>query len=377
MKTFLKKYKKIISLTFIGLAIFISGLAIATIYPFNPDTPLLSPFVDRGLIKKDLPLLQYTIPNLKTRRYAPSTITLEKTINETTDYISFLFSYISNQQKITGQLNLPKKASLNPDKPNPVIVMIRGYVPLENYTTGIGTKNAAALFAENGYITIAPDFLGYGSSDPEPKDTWEARFIKPIQIVELLTTIRAQSTVEFKSLEKNYKATLDSEQIGIWAHSNGGQIALTTLEILEQPIPTTLWAPVTVPFPYSVLFYTDEMVDEGRSTRLWLAESEKNYDSREFSLTQYLSSLTGPIQLHHGITDEAALKTWSDEFVAKINKINESRKNTDKEEIEINYFTYPNTDHNMVPNWNVVIKKDLQFFNDYFKKIAKKSSLLN
>ena len=233
------------------------------------------------------------------------------------------------------------------------------------------------VFAENGYITIAPDFLGFGESDLEPENSWEARFIKPIQITELISSLRTQTTLEYTSLEKSLKATSNPEKLGIWAHSNGGQIALTTLEIMEQSIPTTLWAPVTVPFPYSVLFYTDEMDDEGRATRLWLAEFEKNYDPREFSLTQYLSSLSGPIQLHHGETDDAALITWSNEFVEKIEKINTAREDNDQEIIELTYYTYPNTNHNMVPSWNKAIQKDLSFFEKSFKDIEKKSSLLD
>ena len=32
--------------------------------------------------------------------------------------------------------------------------------------------------------------------------------------------------------------------------------------------------------------------------------------------------------------------------------------------IEINYFKYPNTDHNLQPNWNVAIQRDLKFFEN-------------
>jgi dipeptidyl aminopeptidase/acylaminoacyl peptidase len=374
---FLQNHKKQFLLILSGSILFALGLIIATLFPITSETNLVSPFIEKNIVKKELPLLKYTIPNLKSRRYAPSTITLEKIISETTDYTNLLFSYISDGKKITGQLNLPKIASNNPTKPTPIILLIRGYVPQEIYKTGTGTKNAAKVFAENGYITIAPDFLGFGESDLEPENSWEARFIKPIQITELISSLRTQTTLEYTSLEKSLKATSNPEKLGIWAHSNGGQIALTTLEIMEQSIPTTLWAPVTVPFPYSVLFYTDEMDDEGRATRLWLAEFEKNYDPREFSLTQYLSSLSGPIQLHHGETDDAALITWSNEFVEKIEKINTAREDNDQEIIELTYYTYPNTNHNMVPSWNKAIQKDLSFFEKSFKDIEKKSSLLD
>ena len=56
-------------------------------------------------------------------------------------------------------------------------------------------------------------------------------------------------------------------KIGIWGHSNGGQIALTVLEISQKEYPTVLWAPVSKPFPYSILYYTDEAEDRGKALR--------------------------------------------------------------------------------------------------------------
>ena len=66
---------------------------------------------------------------------------------------------------------------------------IRGYVDKEEYKTGVGTKNAAAVFAKNGYITIAPDFFGVAGSDDELVDTWTARFEKPMLVAQPQCTL--------------------------------------------------------------------------------------------------------------------------------------------------------------------------------------------
>ena len=163
----------------------------------------------------------------------------------------------------------------------------------------------------------------------------------------------------------NKTILLDTKRLGIWAHSNGGQIALTTLEILNQPIPTSLWAPVTAPFPYSLLFFSDENEDEGKATRKWIAQFEQDYDVYEFSLTQHLDLLQGELQLHHGTLDEAALKSWSDEFVAKVKTENKSRQAN--QQIKINYFSYPGADHNLQPGWNTAIQRDIEFFGRKLK----------
>ena len=146
----------------------------------------------------------------------------------------------------------------------------------------------------------------------------------------------------------------DSSKIGIWAHSNGGQIALSVLEISGQPIPTTLWAPVSKPFPYSILYYTDEFDDEGKALRAEIARLEKDYDVNDFSITKYFDQIKAPIQLQQGTGDDAVPVTWS-------NNLNQTLKDKD---IDITYYIYPGADHNMTPGWDTAVERDLEFFKD-------------
>lgn len=327
-------------------------------------TGLISPFVEQVFVPaKPLPLNQYAITALQSRPYQASELKIEKIITTTPTYTSYLFSYQTLGKKMTGMMNVPSDAQ--PATGFPVIILLRGYVPAETYTTGIGTKPAATAFVQQGYVTIAPDFLGYGESDPETEDGWEARLQKPLQVIELLATLKQRPQVQ---LNEKQNVLLNTERLGLWAHSNGGQIALTTLEILRQPIPTTLWAPVTAPFPYSVLFYSDENDDEGKAMRRWVAQFEQDYDVFAFSLTKHLDSLTGPILLHQGTGDEAVPFSWNDEFAQKVELENDRREQLSATEsalpeIELTYYRYPGADHNMKPAWNTVIARDLDFFN--------------
>lgn len=362
-------FGKYLLIGFVAAAIFLTGFYLGHFLDLGENAPLLSPF--SGVEpKSNRPLLQYTINNLAKRRYTPSSIAIDKVLEETPQVTSWLFSYESTGRKITGQLYVPHfllEPTTDQTTPTPVIIMLRGFVPEEIYTTGVGTRSAAIKLAQNGYITLAPDFLGFGESDSEPADVWEARFIKPINVIELINSIKANPSLSLSPLNQQ-TVLLDATNLGIWAHSNGGQIALTVLEILSEPIPTTLWAPVTTPFPYSVLFFSDENEDEGREARAWVNLFERDYDAQEFSLTQHLNRLTGPIQIHHGAADEAALKTWSDEFATKVsveNKRRETSENIELSEIELTYFTYPNADHNLQPDWNSVIARDITFFNTH------------
>lgn len=341
--------------------------------PFN-STALLSP-LSAEIQEQVLPLNKYGIDRLSEYPYSTSPISIERELDVTTQYSSYLFSYRTMGKKMTGVLNVP--ADLDKNQDPRVIIMLRGYVPLEIYESGVGTKNAASYFAERGFITIAPDFFGYGESDPEFTDEWEARFAKPVQVIELMKSIQEQGI----PLDGSAYQQVPTDRIGMWAHSNGGQIALTVLEILQQPIPTTLWAPVTAPFPYSVLFFSDEAADEGKQSRAWIGLLEDKYDVFQFSLTQHLDKLTGPILLHHGTADDAALIAWSDEFVDKIAGENDRREfeaettpeasvaanNSERQtilpEIDLTYHRYPGADHNLRPVWDTVVARDLIFFS--------------
>lgn len=337
------------------------------------STPFPNPLVS----EPPRPLLRYSIPNLQYWQFQTSALQLEDVLSDQETYTSYLFSYTTLGKRMTGQINIPKPLPAQA----PAIIMVRGFVPLDTYTTGVGTRNAARVYAENGFITVAPDFFGYGDSAPEPEDGWQARFEKPIVVIELLKSLQAQPVTipaAISDTETNQDVTIGN--IGFWGHSNGGQIVLTSLEVLGESYPTTLWAPVTVPFPYSVLFFTDEAEDEGKGMRAWLSILERDYDVFDFSLTQHLDRLAGPFQLHHGEADEAALKTWSDEFVAKVNQEN-SRRETELESlatisattitdplllpIEYQYFIYPGADHNLMPGWDVVTQRDVDFFQSH------------
>ena len=60
--------------------------------------------------------------------------------------------------------------------------------------------------ARNGYITVSLDFLGFGLSDGESKDILEARFEKPISVMDLIESVKKMEIVYKKELK--YGATV-------------------------------------------------------------------------------------------------------------------------------------------------------------------------
>ncbi len=290
------------------------------------------------------PLEKYSILRLSGRQYAGSQIILDAPTATTSAYTVYTFHYFSDGKKVTGVAHVPRGASEQNKKP--VIIQFRGYADRDKYFPGEGTTPSAEVYAVNGYITLAPDFLGYGGSDKSSPDAFEDRFLTYTTALNLLSSVKTLSMA-------------DASKVGIWGHSNGGQIALTVLEILGRPVPATVWAPVSKPFPYSILYYTDDVPDHGKLLRKELATFEQNYDVEQYSLTNYLNRITGPMQIHQGTADTSVPVSWSDTLAQALEASSSST---------VNYFVYPGADHNMQPNaWNTVVQRDVMFFDKYLR----------
>lgn len=276
------------------------------------------------------PLEKYSFPKLRERVFVPDGIWIE----------GDLFYYWVGGKKISGQIHKP--VGTVPTDGWPVVIMIRGYVDREIYQPGVGTQRAAEVFSANGFLTLAPDFLGYAESDAPPNNVLEDRFWRPIEILQLIA-----------SLKNLPEANLD--KVSLWGHSNGGQIALSVLEISGANWPTVLWAPVSKPFPYSILYYTDEHEDFGRAMRQVVAGFEAQYDSDEFSIHNYYDWISAPIQIHQGTADESVPLKWSQDLVKTL-------KNKDK---EVELYVYPGADHNLLGSWDTAVQRSLVWFRKY------------
>ncbi len=329
----------------LATACLVAGLIILLTSP-QSRVDFLSPLVIQPTPVEKNPLEKYSFENLAQRNYQPSKITLIREITNPAlagdDYKTWLYTYQSDGKTISGMAKIPDSCA---NKQCPVVIMLRGYADDEVYFTGIGTHKTGGFFAENGYITLAPDFLGFGESDQASDDILEARFTRPISVLNLIASARQWEKV-------------DQNEIFIWAHSNGGQIALSILEISRENYPTTLWAPVTRSFPDSVFYYMDDfekLDDHGKEVYNIIYNFCQSHDCNQISINNYLDLIEAPIQIQQGGRDPLVPQSWSDDFVIKMQELNK----------EITNITYPESDHNLKQNWDEAVEKDLEFFNSY------------
>ncbi len=299
-------------------------------------------------IKTEKPLDKYTIDALSAQKFEASGIDIGDVVKDDKDFNSRIFYFWVGGKKVSGLVNLPKA-----DGTYPVVVMYRGYIDREMYKTGDGTRRAGEVFAKNGFITVAPDFLGYGQSDMPSESPLEERFQTYTTAITMLESV---SSINSALSMAGINVRADATKVGIWGHSNGGQIALTVLETMGTKVPTVLWAPVSKPFPYSILYYTDDIDDHGKMLRRVVSDFEKDYDSELYSLTNYLGKINALIQIHQGTADEAVPIAWSDSLVKTLKGKGKT----------IDYFTYLGDDHNFTKgSWQTVVDRNIEFFKQY------------
>jgi dipeptidyl aminopeptidase/acylaminoacyl peptidase len=325
----------------------------------NPMGKKTEEVTEKEIVKNSGYLAKYNFENLRKRENKASKISrigqvlvveearqivvdkyLEEGIKKENNFESRAISFESNGKKISGMMNLPEGYK---DKKLPVIIMIRGFADNEGYFIGSGSWKAADELARNGFMTISLDFLGFGLSDQESTDILEARFEKPVSVLDLIESVKDLDYV-------------DGEKIGIWAHSNGGQIAISVLEITSKNYPTVLWAPMTNPFPKSVLETVDDESEESLMVKKKIEDFEKEYDSRLYSIDNFYNWKNSPILIHQGTEDVWCEVKWQQNLQKELKKLGK----------EATLDIRKGDDHNLKQSWDEVIKMDIDFFKAKF-----------
>lgn len=250
------------------------------------------------------------------------------------DFETRQIRFLSNNKWITGMMNRPIVG--NGLRPFRTILMVRGYAEKAGYYSGSGSWRVADELAKEGYATISLDFLGYGGSEAESEDMLEARFEKVVSLLDLMETVKQLPWV-------------DKNKIGIWAHSNGGQIVLSVLEITGENYPTVLWAPMTQKFPESVL----STIDEGSSVKGEIESFLKFYDARRYAFENYLEWIRAPILILQGTADEWVKVEWQKDLV---NRLKGLRKQAE-------LVIYKGADHNLNGGWGEGVERTKNWYN--------------
>src|SRR5512138_179672 len=229
----------------------------------------------------------YTIDALRNRTYGGGEIKIVKTMENNDLFTRYLIRYPSDDLMIYGFVNVPKG-----DGPFPVIIAIHGLVDPATYQTLDYTANALDILTQYGYIVIHPNLRGYPPSDDGDN---LFRVGMAVDVLNLLAMVKSRSGPE------ELFANAIPENIGLWAHSMGGNIALRVLTVSPDVKAAVLFASMSGDEQKNSELLSGSPL-RGPTSEIELATSPRIV--KKISPMNYYRYITAPIQLQHGDVDQ-------------------------------------------------------------------------
>jgi dipeptidyl aminopeptidase/acylaminoacyl peptidase len=289
-----------------------------------------------------------SIASLRTRSYEGSDFIIEQTLEPGVNYSRYIASYLSDGLKIYALLTVP----LSPKPPTgyPVVIFNHGYIPPSEYRTTERYVAYVDAFARSDYIVVRPDYRGHGSSEGEP----ESAYGSPAYVIDVLNALAAARRFP----------DADPQRVGMWGHSMGGYITLRAMVAQQDVRAGVIWAGVVASYPE--MFQSWFRGGSG-SRRNWLSEAVEQFGTVEsnpgfwnaLSANSYLSDLSGPIQIHHGLADATVPAAYSIMLDEQIRAVGGTAE----------LFLYPNDDHNIAANRDGALALSVVFFDRYVKDL--------
>lgn len=281
----------------------------------------------------------YTIETMSRKEYA-TTISVVNEIRRTQNFISFKISFTSAGLKQFALMNVP--TGTPPESGWPVVIVNHGYIPPEEYSTENSYVNTSAYFANAGFLVLKPDYRGHDDSEGEA-----GSLISRIAYAEDVLNLMAG----LDQLEHT-----DAGKIFMYGHSMGGEVTLRVLEVSNKVRAATLWAPAVHTFPEGYLYFARK--NPAPNGRLEKFESElvKYFPSAsypEVDTLAHVARITCPVNIQHATSDESVPFEWGIALEKKFRAENKS----------VNFYSYPNDNHDIAGNWSTALNRDIELFN--------------
>ncbi len=293
-----------------------------------------------------------SIESLRLRKYQGSKIKIEEKLSDGINYKQYIASYQSDGLKIYGLLTLPKGEG--PKEGWPAIVFNHGYIPPRQYKTTERYVAYVDYLARNGYVVFKIDYRGHGQSEGEPESAYGSN----VYTIDVLNAVSSLKNLSF----------VDKKNIGMWGHSLGGYLTLRAMVVDPSIKAGVIWAGVVGSHIDLINnWFRRRISPPGLPTRAvsWRQQlisryGEPNENSpfwRSISANFYLNDLKGAIQLHHAKTDEVVPYQFSEKLYQDLVKAGKKGE----------LFLYEGDDHNISQNFDLAMKRTVEFFERYLK----------
>lgn len=153
----------------------------------------------------------------------------------------------------------------------------------------------------------------------------------------------------------------------MWGHSMGGFLTLRSMVISPDIKAGVIWAGVVGSYPdlFSSWRRSSSASPTPASRKRWREELQGDMgtpdENPEFwnslSANSYLGDLSGPIQLHHGTSDESVPLEFSETLAEQIQASGGV----------VELYTYQGDNHNISDHFSEAMIRTVEFFDRYLK----------
>jgi dipeptidyl aminopeptidase/acylaminoacyl peptidase len=294
------------------------------------------------------------VETMREKSYPGSGITIEQTLSPGSNYNRYVVSYMSEDLKIYGLLTVP--IGQKPAGGWPVIVFNHGYIPPASYSTISSYNIMVAPLAASGFIVFKPDYRGNGNSQGSPAQP----YVSPDYVTDSMNALASI---------KNYKDA-NSQKIGVFGHSMGGNISLHELVMTHDIKAAELMAGVVGNETGLAQWWDHRFMTHsigGNDLDTYYAYEKMIQDTgaptenptfwNAIDSTQFLSFINAPIQIQVGSADEDVPVSFSSSLRDLLSQNNKA----------VDYKVYQGADHNLAPDTATAIEVSVAFFKKYLQ----------
>lgn len=299
------------------------------------------------------PFQELTIPYLRTLDYSSRLADLE-VYEERATHVSYLTSYLSDGLKVNALLTIPKGEM--PEGGWPGVVFIHGYIPPDSYQTTAKYEAYVDYLARSGLAVLKIDLRGHGDSEGEANGAYySSDYVRDV--------LFAHSALGNHDL-------VDETNVGLWGHSMAGNVVLRALAVKPDIPASVIWAGAVYTYSdwiqYGLSDHSFRLTDLQRSDRaskrqaLFETRGEFFPDSpfwQQVVATNYLTDLTGAIQLHHAVDDDVVNIGYSRDLVPLLQQAG----------VKHELFEYSSGGHNISGgSFSEAMRRTVEFYLDHF-----------
>jgi uncharacterized protein len=222
----------------------------------------------------------FYIEALRARQPVAGKIEIGDLMAQGAGYTKHHVSWTSGGQPMTGTISLPDGAG-----PFPVVIVNHGHIPPERYWIGQDSGIFGDPMAAHGFISIAPNYVGYNGSGPGDPALQNNQRIA-VTVMDLISSL--------PSLPR-----ADPNQVAVVGHSQGGGVSEILMVVDPRIKAVVVHAPVS----------SDEVENAARlhaRNGTWpaLGDPAQNTDAyRHISPRSYFAAWLPPVLLVQGTSD--------------------------------------------------------------------------